>query len=486
MFMQNVSKATERKAPQTNKVEKEIATTEIVEEEAAKEIMYSADLNNGDLPRDVLMTFLVQCSEAMSIDTNILQIVVKSRRLNKPLHVLGVEFQREHMAKRHGIEANFGCKLLGSIPVDYPDDNELIESAQNFVFSSIKFFLDAVDLRGKSFKGKFKTYGMMPLDTVHEFFEACNATMILPETKKALKEIFDETQKPPNQAVIEYQHSILQKLGYTIDFGVQCLNNLSRDYGPTDRSLPMRFQQFSLSAQLAVQESMMSDEEKKTFYENIPPLMKYTPHAYVLMERQKKMQEQYAQQQQQSSSQAQDIAKILSSSEGREKFQKLKTKMDKIRNEVLIDVKTWDIDRKKEFIGNFNDLDIIDTMTADSNIAARMYKMIDMSEKDLHSLMTFETLAKEDAETDGSLGLKAMYSQNGATDGSEDKGGVMNKLSGLLQTFGGGGGGGPAPGMGHGHQHHGHQQHGSNCDSCCPPQKTVADVSSGISNKMER
>merc|ERR1712196_503065 len=126
--------------------------------------------------------------------------------------------------------------------------------------------------------------GKMPLHTIHEFFEACNTLMILPQTKKALREEYMATSQVPNKTVIEMQHSVLNKLGYATEFGVQCLNTISTDF-PHDRTLRGRYEGFALSAQLACQHSTMEEEDVEAFYKQIPPLLKYTPHIFVSAQR---------------------------------------------------------------------------------------------------------------------------------------------------------------------------------------------------------
>ena len=76
--------------------------------------------SDGDIPKDILSKFLVSCKEEMGKDSNVLSIVMENRKSDKPLHLLGVEFQRKHMQNKCGIEANYGCQYLSQIPNKFP------------------------------------------------------------------------------------------------------------------------------------------------------------------------------------------------------------------------------------------------------------------------------------------------------------------------------------------------------------------------------
>jgi hypothetical protein len=70
------------------------------------------------------------------------------------------------------------------------------------------------------------------------------------ETKAELKAIFEETKDMPGPRIIELQRSLLPLLGYTPDFGVECLNNMNIDY-PSDQQLASKFQIYAISAEFA-------------------------------------------------------------------------------------------------------------------------------------------------------------------------------------------------------------------------------------------
>jgi hypothetical protein len=121
--------------------------------------------------------------------------------------------------------------------------------------------------------------------------------MALPETKETLKQLFLTSKKPPNEKIIEMQRSVLVLLGYDPDFGVSCLNNLSKDY-PDNRELAMKVQQFALCAQVHCNIACMTDEQREAFYKEIPLFMHHCPHLHV-MQQQMKMQREMMQRQQQ-------------------------------------------------------------------------------------------------------------------------------------------------------------------------------------------
>ena len=496
MFLQNVSKATQRKQPKKNDdldqlLKPEDSTTKL-DQDTTPSVPISYRESDGDIPKDVLLNFLISCKEEMSKDCNVLSIVIENRQRDTPLHMLGVEFQRKHMECKCGIEANYGCSYLSTIPNKFPDDEELINTAIQFVFASMKFFWDAVEMRGKSLQNKLKASGkIMPLNTIHEFFEACNTLMILPETKKALRAEFLSTSQPPNESIIKLQHGVLEKLGYQHEFGVKCLNNIKYDY-PHDKSLPGRFQGFSLAAQLACQHATMEEDEVEEWFKQIPPFLRYTPHIYVSHQQQKSMMEQQRMQQQRmqhpgngmDKAQAQDIMKLLSSAEGREKLKKLKVRMNNVRVDVTTELKTWNVDKKKFFIEAFNNSSALEEMISNDGVSNRMTAMVDMSDQDLSDIMTFEALAKEDAETNGSLGLKSIFKQKNSQD-----------ISSVFSALNMGGAGGM--GHNHSHHHHGHggyhhshshggHGHSHNHGPGSGQRVAARDVSSGVATKMER
>ncbi|CAN0080931.1 unnamed protein product, partial [Discosporangium mesarthrocarpum] len=78
---------------------------------------------------------------------------------------------------------------------------------------------------------------------VLSFFEACDTLMALPETRKALREEFLSSKKPPDDTIVGMQRRMLRTLGFEPDHGVSCLNSFRQDF-PEERQLLMRMQVF--------------------------------------------------------------------------------------------------------------------------------------------------------------------------------------------------------------------------------------------------
>lgn len=72
----------------------------------------------------------------------------------------------------------------------------------------------------------------------------------MPETKQELKQVYDQTKKMPNERVVQMQREIIQLLGYDPDFGVSCLNRISKDF-PNDPEIAQKMQYFVMSAEMA-------------------------------------------------------------------------------------------------------------------------------------------------------------------------------------------------------------------------------------------
>ena len=134
-----------------------------------------------------------------------------------------------------GVERNFGSKYFGMIPVRCEADAELNSLASDFILSAMVLYVNAIKGRNED-RGSvpLKNSGKLSASFIQEFFEGCNALMALPETKKQLRDEFLATGKPPNEKIIALQRGVLNWLGADADFGVSCLNTLSKDY-PDDR-----------------------------------------------------------------------------------------------------------------------------------------------------------------------------------------------------------------------------------------------------------
>lgn len=105
-----------------------------------------------------------------------------------------------------------------------------------------------------------ETEAKMTPAQIMEFFEACDTLMALPETKKALRDEFLETEAPPDQTIVGYQRRMLRTLGFDSDHGVACLNSFAQDH-PDDGKLQHRLHQFMRCASMGREEAVLGKEE---------------------------------------------------------------------------------------------------------------------------------------------------------------------------------------------------------------------------------
>jgi hypothetical protein len=473
MFGDALSLATERKVSQSNATSKSKVKQEIEEDESVPqyEIVYK---EGDDIPRDVLVAFLKKVAEEMSMDSNVKKLVAKNKARGIPLHTLGMEFQRDMLERDFKIDRDHGSRYLGMIPYKFPNDDEITELGKNFIFKAMKFFLDSLKKRSTSFKKLRKSGGMKP-ETIHEFLEGCLALMAMPESKDALKQAYEETKSAPGPKVIELQRSILVYLGIDADYGCSCLNKIGEDY-PNDRTLHIKMQHFAFSAQLACEESMMSEEKKKEFYEGIPPFMHYSPHIFIMQQRQMAAKQQMQQQQQMQRdnpgfhSEVAGVQELMASADGRKMVSAVSAKLKSASARVSKELAEWTVDKKKEFIEEFGSSPLLEEIsTAGSNMAKRLEKFSTLSEPELEQVVRLQTLVNEDMENGGSLGLNASEEKmkmlkRAANVGQNSLSSMMNRLHVDRQPEHVHG-----PGCNHGHS---------------APQ--APDVASGLTDQMER
>jgi hypothetical protein len=503
MFLSNVgnskkNKSTTPKKAKDNTEDAPSVMTKVEDQDTKKTFEKKVDIKfregGAGIPRDNLIEFLVGCSEKMGQVENIVSAVEKSKVSGVPLHQVSMEFQRDIMEYDYGIERNYGCRYLAKVPQSFPGDKELIAHGKEFIFACMNFFLNCIEERAKIFEGKpLKTSGTMPIESIHEFFEACNALMQRPETKQELHQIFVDTKKPPNERVIELQRSILNLLGWDADFACEQLNNLGTTHGD-DRVLHMRFQHFAIGAQCAVEESQMNDVEKEAYYEKIPPFLHYTPQVWALQKRQQdhmmqqhRMREMQERQQQEQQSLMQDL---MNDPERLKQVQNMKDRILECQPRIEEKTKSMSVDEKKQFMREFVMSPLMKSvMTNNDDVASRLQNFMDMSDEDMNSIVTFQSLAKDD---DGTLlpGLKGM--RPGGMARSNGSGGIMGTLSGLMSNLGLGSGGGTSTG-GHDHSHgHSHTHinthdhvHGPNCNHGRSGQAS-SSVAKGETMSMDR
>ena len=223
--------------------------------------------NEGtEVPRDVMIKFLEEVNQKMrdslTAEDLVRQWMDDRDKVGAPgLHLVCMEFQRDEMEYRYGIERNFGSRYLGMIPMNHASDTELNEIASKFVLNSMYLYIGALKARYKMNGEVQRKSRKMDAMEMSEFFEGCNALMALDETKAKLRQKFLDTLKPPNEEMINMQRSVLNWLGLDADFGVDCLNNLQRDF-PDNRELANKVQQFAMCAQVHCQIACMNDEDK--------------------------------------------------------------------------------------------------------------------------------------------------------------------------------------------------------------------------------
>ena len=278
------------------------------------------------------------------------------------LHLVCMEFQRDEMEYRYGIERDFGSRYLGMIPMNHSDDEELNDVASKFVLNSMYLYIGALKARYQMNGEKQRKSPKMSAMEMSEFFEGCNALMALEDTKAKLRQVFLDTLKPPNEEMIAMQRSVLNWLGLDADFGVECLNTLQKDF-PDNRELAGKLQQFAMCAQVHCQIACMSDEEKEHFYKPIPPFMKNVPHLFVMQQQAAQQREMMRRHQAMHGNNhahmhghSQDPAlmakmqEVMSNPETRQQMQDLSQRMTKASSKVEAKLKEMSAEDKKKYI----------------------------------------------------------------------------------------------------------------------------------------
>jgi hypothetical protein len=113
-----------------------------------------------------------------------------------------------------------------------------------------------------------------------EFLEGCNALVLQPESRKQLRDTFEATKLPPQALMTQLQESVWEMVGVDPTYGMEQLGLVQTMYGG-DRTVMMKMQQFAICQQFVGRESMMSERERKAFYDQVPPLMQSMPHMYI-------------------------------------------------------------------------------------------------------------------------------------------------------------------------------------------------------------
>lgn len=193
------------------------------------------------------------------------------------------------------IEREFGCSYLGHLAQHFPDDKEMLNAAKKFMFMAMKSYVATLkystNLRPKPLIGSIEYIHEHPLENndstyltkihFYEFLEGCNALVLQPESKKILKDIFESTKQPPQAQMQQFQESVWEMIGVDPKYGMEQLSKIQTLF-PSDQTMMMKLQQFIVCQQFAGRESMMSERERKAFYDQIPVLMQSMPHLFIL------------------------------------------------------------------------------------------------------------------------------------------------------------------------------------------------------------
>lgn len=154
-------------------------------------------------------------------------------------------------------------------------------------------------------------------------------------------------------------------------------------------------------------ESSFSEEEKKNFYDSIPPLMHHFPHMHVMQQR---MMQQQTMMQQQQMMQSGDRAKeiealkqsgilnLVSSPEGRQKLTGLVERIMSARNSSEEKLKTWSEEEKHTFFGDFRQQELVSMVQAtlqDSDPLSKISVFLEMPDSALERAVQFQMLVSE-------------------------------------------------------------------------------------------
>lgn len=147
--------------------------------------------------------------ETLSLESTYDDLLNRSETENIPLDAANVLLQTDAMENIFHIEKQFGCKYLAQLPESNRSDPELVEMGKHFTYASVEGFVNAIRYRKRKQGLSLRTTGGMSRFTLLEFFELCNALMVLKSTKATLKAAYEETRKPPNQLVSPNLHIAL-------------------------------------------------------------------------------------------------------------------------------------------------------------------------------------------------------------------------------------------------------------------------------------
>lgn len=352
----------------------------------------------------MLLGFLNGCTEKLLDNTAITPVVEQHIASKEPLYGLMIQFQRRIMEEDFNIEPNFGCKQLSQIAVTYSNDNEVIAAAKRFMFIAIRAYVTAIKI-SSSMRGELVTSGTVPRNDMLEFMEAVCGTLAMPETKKHLKTAYDRTMAPPSAELIALQREVLTQLGYDADFAISQLDQIDTLY-PNDPMLAQKLQIFTQALQLACQEAMMSEAEKKAFYANIPTLMHSMPHIYVLQQKQQQMHQQHGHNHNHGHSQH-EVAAMLRNEETQKQVEALGRRMESLKPTVESTVRGFTTADRNAYYAKMEATPLLNTLLESStNPIQRLQRFMALDDEDLQSIMTLQAVLVEDVKLGGELSKK--------------------------------------------------------------------------------
>jgi hypothetical protein len=140
--------------------------------------------------------------------------------------------------------------------------------------------------------------------------------------------------------------------------------------------------------------------------------------------------------------------------------------MESCKSRVETEILEWSNARKKEFVLGFAENNLLSELNGIADPVARLTRFMDMSEGELDSFLTIQTVLASDIKSNGSL-LREMLSEGG----QKAKGllGSLQQLQGIM--------GASSADQGH--------VHGPDCNHG-PGEMRAPDVTTGISAKMDR
>lgn len=342
--------------------------------------------------------FLKQTTELLKDDEVINELIYESAIKTPPksLSELATDLQRDNMEYNLRIERNYGCKLLSQLPTLYPEDEELLNSLEEFMFTCLKTYLNSLKLRKKMYKNRQlpapdpKAYPLSRA-TLFEFFEACCAHYVMPEVKEELKQIYAKTGKPGNERLIEIQRNLLKLLGYDPDSGIRSLNDLPTLY-PNDQELMMKMQCFIIASEHAVGSSTLNAEQEKKMNETIPRFLHYFPHIHILKERMKAANmEAMRREQDREALKNSGLLELLKRKDGKEKLLEFTQKLGNLKANVVSAVEVMTTEDKVEKIKDFRTHSLIETFfnkEFEDNLERILY-IISLTEDELFKALTY-------------------------------------------------------------------------------------------------